>query len=181
MSDTMRGYFGIGVEGISKPMNVGNLMRSAHAFGAEFIFTIAAAYPGKGRGSDTAKTPDHVPFYRYDSAADLALPEACSLVGIELMADATDLPIFPHPLNAAYVLGRERGSLTPELVERCDHIVRIPTRFCINVGVAGAIVMYDRLLSLGRFGDRPLNPRAKPELRSTHVHGEPIIRNRQQP
>ncbi|MEX2009990.1 MAG: TrmH family RNA methyltransferase, partial [Dongiaceae bacterium] len=29
----MRGYFGIGVEGISKPMNLGNLMRSAHAFG----------------------------------------------------------------------------------------------------------------------------------------------------
>ena len=26
----MRGYFAIGVEGISKPMNVGNLFRSAH-------------------------------------------------------------------------------------------------------------------------------------------------------
>src|SRR3546814_2552323 len=31
----MRGYFGIGVEGISKPMNVGNLFRSAHAFRSE--------------------------------------------------------------------------------------------------------------------------------------------------
>ena len=39
----MRGYFGIGAEGISKPMNLGALMRTAHAFGASFFFTIAAA------------------------------------------------------------------------------------------------------------------------------------------
>ena len=38
----MRGYFGIGVEGISKTMNVGNLFRTAHAFGASFVFTIDA-------------------------------------------------------------------------------------------------------------------------------------------
>ena len=37
----MRGYFGIGVEGISKPMNVGAVLRTAHAFGAGFVFTIA--------------------------------------------------------------------------------------------------------------------------------------------
>jgi len=37
-----RGYFGIGVEGISKPMNAGNLFRTAHAFGASFVFTIGA-------------------------------------------------------------------------------------------------------------------------------------------
>ena len=30
----MRGYFAIGVEGIGKEMNVGNLFRSAHVFGA---------------------------------------------------------------------------------------------------------------------------------------------------
>ena len=40
----MRGYFGIGVEGVSKAMNVGALMRSAHAFGANFVFTVAETY-----------------------------------------------------------------------------------------------------------------------------------------
>jgi hypothetical protein len=30
-------------------------------------------------------------------------------------------------------------------------------KFCVNVGVAGAIVMYDRLLSLGRFAERPIS------------------------
>src|SRR3546814_8737917 len=37
-SAAMRGYFAIGAEGISKPMNLGSLMRSAHAFGASFFF-----------------------------------------------------------------------------------------------------------------------------------------------
>jgi tRNA G18 (ribose-2'-O)-methylase SpoU len=40
-----RGYFAIGVEGISKPVNLGNLLRSAHAFGASFVFTIGASLP----------------------------------------------------------------------------------------------------------------------------------------
>lgn len=38
----MRGYFAIGAEGLSKRMNLGTLMRSAHAFGANFFFTVDA-------------------------------------------------------------------------------------------------------------------------------------------
>jgi hypothetical protein len=33
------------------------------------------------------------------------------------------------------------------MVARCAHVVRIPTRFCINLAAAGAIVKYDRLLN----------------------------------
>lgn len=178
MTDIMRGYFGVGVEGVSKPFNVGNLMRSAHAFGAGFVFTIAAEYTGAG--SDTAKTPEHVPFYRFDSVGELNLPEGCVLVGIELMDEAVDLPSFPHPLNAAYVLGPERGALSPALIERCDHVVRIPARFSINLGVAGAIVLYDRMLALGRFDERPLNPRAASKPRAPHIYGAPTRRRPKQ-
>ena len=60
-----------------------------------------------------------------------------------------------HPLRAAYVLGPERGVLTPELAARCQHLVRIPAAFSLNVATAGAIVMYDRLRSLGPFASRP--------------------------
>ena len=35
-----RGYFSIGVQNISKPMYLGNLIRSAHAFGANSVFTV---------------------------------------------------------------------------------------------------------------------------------------------
>ena len=68
------------------------------------------------------------------------------------------MPEFRHPKAAAYVLGRERGDLTPEMLARCDHVVKIPTRFCINVSLAGALVMYDRVRSMGGFRDRPVMP-----------------------
>ena len=151
-----RGYFAIGVEGISKAVNLGNLLRSAHAFGASFVFTIGADANALEMRSDTSKAATHVPLYHWRTLAELKLPRGCSLVGVEILDEAADLPSFPHPLRAAYVLGPERGALTAELAARCQHLVRIPTAFSLNVATAGAIVMYDRLRSLGRFGSRPV-------------------------
>ena len=172
----MRGYFAIGVEGVSKEMNVGNLFRSAHAFGASFVFTVDAAYGRRGGHSDTSDTPSQVPLYRYADAAALELPRECKLVGVELLDEAVALPSFRHPRCAGYVLGPERGSLSPEMTARCDHLVRIPTRFCINVATAGAVVMYDRLTSLGRFAARPLSAAGRPRPLPEHVFGAPMRR-----
>jgi tRNA G18 (ribose-2'-O)-methylase SpoU len=97
-----------------------------------------------------------MPYYPYDTLDDLRLPKGCSLVGVELTDDAVELPRFQHPQAAAYVLGRERGSLSPALLACCDYTVKIPTTFCVNVAMAGAIVMYDRVKSLARFAERPL-------------------------
>jgi tRNA G18 (ribose-2'-O)-methylase SpoU len=180
MLASMRGYFGIGVEGLSKPMNAGNLFRSAHAFGASFMFIIAAEYrTARVRHADTSDAPAEVPLHEYASVADLVLPKGCQLVGIELTEGAVDLPSFRHPRQAAYVLGSERGSLSPDLMAVCDHLVRIPTRFCINVATAGAIVMYDRLLSLGRHAGRPAMPGGEPVALPVHVAGAPRRRRTQ--
>jgi tRNA G18 (ribose-2'-O)-methylase SpoU len=157
-----RGYFAIGAEGISKPMNLGNLMRSAHAFGASFIFTVAAHYTVRQARSDTSKAPHHLPYYTWDTVAEMQLPKDCRLVGVELTADAIDLPSFRHPSRAAYVLGRERGSLSPEMLARCEFVVKIPTAFCINLATAGAIIMYDRLRTLGSFAERPVRAGGPP-------------------
>jgi tRNA G18 (ribose-2'-O)-methylase SpoU len=152
-----RGYFGVGAEEISKAMNLGALMRTANAFGASFFFTINAAIKAKDvLNSDTSRADGAMPYYPFASVGDLLLPKGCALVGVELTDDAVELPRFTHPQAAAYVLGRERGSLSPELMARCAHIVKIPTRFCLNVGLAGALVMYDRALSLGGYPARPM-------------------------
>ena len=151
-----RGYFAIGAERISKALNLGNIMRSGHAFGASFTFTIGATYQALEARADTSKGQFHLPHYNWRDRAEMALPQGCKLVGIELTDDAIDLPSFRHPLRAAYLLGPELGSISPDLIAACDHVVRIPTRFCINLAMAGAIVMYDRVRSLGRFESRPL-------------------------
>ena len=121
-----RGYFGIGAERISKSLNLGNLMRSAHGFGASFTFTIGATYQALEARADTSKGAQHLPHYDWASVSELALPQGCRLVGVELLDEAIDLPSFHHPLRAAYVLGPEQGALSPALLARCDHVVRIP-------------------------------------------------------
>jgi len=173
-----RGYFGIGAEGVSKSANVGALLRTAHAFGASFCFTIGAGFdPRAGRAADTADTPGHVPLWRFASAEQMQLPQGCVLIGVELLEDATDLPSFRHPLNAAYVLGPERASLSPALLARCRHVVRIPTRFALNLAVAGALVLYDRLLQHGRFAERPvMSGAATAPLPVPTGHGPPVFR-----
>ena len=176
----MRGYFGIGVEGASKAMNVGNLLRSAHAFRASFVFTVAAAYSTvEGGRADTSNTPNEVPFYGFDSVETMMLPKGCAMVGVERDARAVDLPSFRHPRRAAYVLGMERGSLSEEMIACCDFVVRIPTRFSLNLAAAGAIVMYDRLISLQRFGARPVVPGGPAEALPAHVFGEPVWKKKQ--
>ncbi len=104
----MRGYFGVGSERISKAMNLGAVLRTAHAF------------------------------------------------------NAIELPSFRHPLNAAYLLGPEKGSLSPEASALCTHLVKIPTRFCVNLSVAAALVMYDRMISMGGYAPRPVSAGGPP-------------------
>jgi tRNA G18 (ribose-2'-O)-methylase SpoU len=151
-----KGYFAIGAERMSKSLNLGNLMRSANAFGASFTFTVGATYKAVEAHADTSKSQQHVPHYNWATIDDLVLPGGCKLVGVELLDAAIDLPSFRHPLRAAYVLGPELGSLSEPLLARCDYVVKIPTSFCVNVAMAGAIVMYDRIKSLARFADRPI-------------------------
>ncbi|MGI9405852.1 MAG: RNA methyltransferase [Hyphomicrobiaceae bacterium] len=172
----MRGYFAIGVERISKQLNLGNLVRSSHGFGASFVFTIGAAYSEDEAHADTSRATAHLPLYHWETPSDLNLPESCRLVGVELLDDAIELPSFRHPLCAAYVLGPERGSLSGEIVEKCDYVIKIPTAFCVNVAMAGAIVMYDRITSLGHYPPRPVMEGGPREDLPPHVHGERFTR-----
>ncbi|MEQ8178317.1 MAG: RNA methyltransferase [Amphiplicatus sp.] len=154
----MRGYFGVGAERISKAMNLGAVMRTAHAFGASFAFTIDAHHRAREVAfADTSKSESHVPLYRWKTLEEMQLPKGCMLVGVELDDNAVDLPKFRHPLCAAYLLGPEKGSLSDAAKARCANLVKIPTRFCVNLSVAAALVMYDRTLAFGGF---PLRERS---------------------
>lgn len=175
----MRGFFAIGIEQVSKPGNIGNLVRTAHGFGAAFVFTLRSGLGGAAAGaigkahSDTARSAGSVPLYDYGSLAEMVLPRGCKLVAIELTDDAVALPSFRHPLQAAYILGGERLGVSAEVLEGADQVVRIPSRFSLNVATAGAIVMYDRLLTLGGYPRRPVSSIGAPEPRVPHVHGGP--------
>ncbi|WP_310618448.1 RNA methyltransferase [Flexibacterium corallicola] len=174
----MRGYFAVGSEGLSKPMNVGTLMRTAHAFGASYFFTVNAD-PRLDRAprSDTSKSVDHIPHFKWQGIEEMRFPRGCKLVGVELTDDAIELPSFGHPLQAAYILGPERGSLSPAMQERCDYIVKIPTKFCVNIGIAASIVLYDRFTVHGKYAPRPLTAGGPKDPLLEHIHGTPKFRS----
>lgn len=172
----MRGYFGIGVEGISKAYNLGAMLRTAHAFGASFAYTVDAFHKSsEARRTDTSGSQNHLPFYEWDTPSDLILPKNCQLVGVELVDDSIDLPSFRHPLNCAYILGPEQGSLSQDIQDRCDFIVKIPTKFCINVSLAAALTLYDRSLSMGGYPERPVRP-GGPDLDAVEKWSNPSYR-----
>jgi len=154
----MRGYFGVGAERISKAMNLGAVLRTGHAFGANFAFTIGANHGAREMAlADTSKSETHLPLFVWRSVEEINLPKRCVLVGVEIDDHAIELPRFRHPLNAAYLLGPEKGDLSDAAKARCAYLVKIPTRFCVNLSVAAAIVMYDRFLAMGGAGPRPIS------------------------
>lgn len=173
----MRGYFGVGVDGISKPMNLGNVSRIANAFDASFFFSVNAQVKLSDTESDTSRAQKSMPYYQFATVDEFRLPTGCKLVAVEITEDAVELPRFHHPLRAAYVFGAERLSISPAMLSRADYVVKIPMKFSINVGMAGAIVLYDRLISLGRYPARPITtggPQA--DLPPVHKWGAPLVR-----
>ena len=70
----MRGYFGVGVDGISKPMNLGNLVRIAHAFDASFFFSIAPRLKLSDAQSDTSHAQGRAAILQFRQARGSAPP-----------------------------------------------------------------------------------------------------------
>ena len=140
----MRGYFGIGVENSKTRLNMGTLWRSAKIFGASFMFTIGRRY--KRQPTDTLKAWRHVPLYHYEDIPHFAksLPYNCKIIGIEIDSKAVPVERFVHPERAIYLLGAEDHGLTAAGTDLCHALVQIETEYCLNVAVAGSIVMYDR-------------------------------------
>lgn len=140
-----RGYFAVGIYATKNILNVGTLWRSAANLGAAYVFTIGRRYAHQS--SDTIKAWRHLPMFDYATFLDFCAhrPKDCMLIGVEQTADATELPAFTHPERAIYLLGAEDNGLPRNIIEHCQRVVQIPSERCMNVAVAGSIVMYDRI------------------------------------
>lgn len=140
-----RGYFAIGVYHPKKQVNVGGVWRTAFNFGANHIFTIGRRY--KPQSSDTTKAHHNIPLFNYQTFDDFLknLPTNCEIVGIELDERAKPIRNFIHPTRCIYLLGCETYGLPPEVLNKCRHVIQIPGKHCLNVAVAGSIVMFDRI------------------------------------
>lgn len=71
-------------------------------------------------------------------------PRGTVPVAVELRPQAEMLNRFVHPENAVYVFGPEDGSIPKAVVRHCHRFVVIPTRHCLNLAMAVAVVLYSR-------------------------------------
>lgn len=142
-------YVGIGIFQPKTGHNVGTLLRTAVNLKADFVFVIGQRY--KRQASDTVKTWARIPFYEYSSFQEFnnARPKGAQLVAIELDSKAVPLDTFKWPKQAIILLGAEDSGIPQQYLDRCQHVVEIPTAQCLNVAVAGGIALYHRNLQLG--------------------------------
>jgi len=141
----MRGYFGIAVYQPKTEANIGTLWRSAFNYRASFVATVGRRY--KPQASDTTKAIKHLPLVHYRDIDDMIehIPFSCPLVGVELTDEAQPVSTFWHPPSCLYLLGAEDYGLPPEILKRCHMVIKVPgAAQCLNVAVAGSIVIYDR-------------------------------------
>lgn len=138
-----KGFFGIGIYETKTDTNIGTLWRSAQNFGADYIFTIGARY--KKQSADTCKTYRNIPLFEFKDWNDFIshVPREAELVFIEQDEESVDLSEFKHPKQAIYILGAEDYGVPKELMAGFKK-VEINSPMCLNVAVAGSIVMYDR-------------------------------------
>ena len=121
---------------LADPGNVGTLIRTADAFGASVELTPGCADPTGPKA------------LRASAGAVFRVPLGA--------AEGTRIGLVAHggrPLHevaagegTVFVLGAERGGLSPEAARNCDELVTIPTPGAaesLNVAAAGAIALYE--------------------------------------
>lgn len=140
-----RGFFAIGVFNPKTPANMGTLWRSAAALGAAYTFQIGGRF--RPESTNTTKSWKTIPHFVY---IDLdvfheSIPYAVIPVAVELTNDARPIKNYVHPEAAVYLLGAEDNGLPARALSMCRDTVILPGAQCLNVAVAGSILMYDRI------------------------------------
>lgn len=158
----MRGFIGIGLVAPKNEHNVGGVLRAAHCFGASLLLLQAPRY--RHGATNVSHAERHITMIVGD-ICDLR-PYNCPIVVVDIVDGARPLPTFHHPERALYVFGPEDGSVPKDIIDRAQHVVSIPSRFCLNLAAAANVVLYDRAAKYERFERGVRSPRRSEALAS---------------
>jgi len=143
---------------VQDPMNLGSILRTSEATGVNGIVvpkkggvgitpTVLRASMGAGL---------RVPVVRASlyQAVKLLKREGAKIIGVD---PTGDIEYYDERLmgSLALILGGEGRGISPTLLGKCDSVVRIPMAGNIeslNVGVAAAVVLYERIRQQERKG-----------------------------
>ena len=149
--------FAIAAWEISKEHNVGTLVRTAHATAASEVILLGE----REWNIEAARTADlYTNIIQLPAETQVLLAHLkahdWNLVAVELDETSTNLFEASYPPRPCFLLGAEIGGVPKELLDSAELIVQIPQWGlvpCLNLAVAGSIVVYDYLAKRHRRGD----------------------------
>ena len=128
------------------PQNMGSILRAAGCYQALSIRYTGERYArAKAFQTDTKNVHLDIKVSHVEEVINAVADVNLSKIAVELVEGATPLPNFVHPADALYIFGPEDGSIEQEIVDKCDHVVYVPTVGCMNLAATVNVLLYDRL------------------------------------
>ena len=142
--------FGVALIDCKNAWNLGNALRSTVAFGGSIFIVQGSRWVGTGDWvkTDTENARDKIPMYLSINDAFKYIPNSHETVAVEMVDDAESIVSFKHPANATYLFGPEDGKLSDDILEGCNHKIKIPTAYSLNLAACVACIGHDRLIKV---------------------------------
>lgn len=143
--DQQRHSFHVAIENWQHDMNIGSIVRSANAFGADTVHIVGRRRWNK-RGAMVTDRYQHVE-HREDISALVAWAqsEGVPIIAIDNVPGCVPMETFDWPERCVMLFGQEGPGLTDEAIAASEAVVEITqygsTR-SINASAAAAVSMY---------------------------------------
>lgn len=147
--DEHRHPFHVAIENWQHDMNIGSIVRSANAFGADTVHIVGRRRWNK-RGAMVTDRYQHVA-HREDIAAlvEWARAEGIPIIAVDNVPGCVPIETFDWPERCVMLFGQEGPGLTDEAIAAAEAVVEI-TQFgstrSINASAAAAVAMHSWVL-----------------------------------
>ena len=132
---------------VQDPHNLGAIIRSAHALGAQGVVVPARSAAGLSPAAlkAAAGAAQHLPVCRVDNlqkALQKAAAYGLFIAGLDAQGEQP-LPTADFAQPCALVIGSEGKGLRRMVQKRCDMLLHIPAIGSLNASVAAGIALYE--------------------------------------
>ena len=154
---------------IAKKNNLGNLIRTANAFGAKEILIVGKKRFHEFGSFGTSKASKKRHFYSLEEAVVFLREQNCTIYGVEILPQATavDETVFDSP--SAFMMGNEGDGLSETQIQACDRFVYIRqfgTGGSMNVNVAAGIVLHRFTTEMGYLENSRVSGQFNPSIKT---------------